>query len=103
MLKSLRWFRLLQECGIFCWLFFINVLKYKSKFYFPSRRRLFLALKLTTRIIGSDDMAEIKLELGRGGKKLCNINNVVTIINDITNFCCLDLKCSIMYCFATFC
>ena len=29
-------------------------------------------------------------------------NNVVTILNDVKDFCCFVLKCSIMLCFRNF-
>ena len=33
---------------------------------------------------------------GRGLEKFCKINNEVTMLNDKKDFCCLDLKCSVM-------
>ena len=42
-------------------------------------------------------MVRIKSE--QGGSN----NNVVTMLNDTKGFCCLDLKCSAMFCFTTFC
>ena len=36
-------------------------------------------------------------------EKFVKINNVVTVLNDMKDFCCLDLKCSAMFCFSTFC
>ena len=31
-----------------------------------------------------------------GLEKFCKINNEVTMLNDKKDFCCLDLKCSVM-------
>ena len=31
------------------------------------------------------------------GTKFCKINNVVTMLNDMKKFSCLDLKCSVMF------
>ena len=42
---------------------------------------------------------ENKTGAGRGLAKLCKINNVVTMLNDMKDFCWLDLKCSVMFCF----
>ena len=42
-----------------------------------------------------------KIETGRGLEKLCKINNVVAMLNEMKNFCCLDLKCSVMFCFTS--
>ena len=53
--------------------------------YYSIGFRLLLALKLTIRIIGTDDVVETKLERGEGMK----------------DFCCLDLKCSFMFCFTS--
>ena len=47
------------------------------------------------KIIGRRDMVGTKLEWGGGG----NNDNVVTMLNDMKDFCCLDLKCSAMFCF----
>ena len=44
-----------------------------------------------------------KIGAGRGLEKLCKISNVLTILNDVKDFCCLDLKSSLMFCFTTFC
>ena len=38
---------------------------------------------------------------GKGLEKFCKINSVVTMLNDLKNFCCLHLKCSVMFCFAS--
>ena len=41
-------------------------------------------------------MVGTKLEQGGGWKN----NDVVTMLNDMKDFCCLDLKCSVMmFCF----
>ena len=45
---------------------------------------LLLTLKLTIRIIGTGDMVGTKVEMGGG---------------DMKDFCCLDLKYSVMFCF----
>ena len=36
-------------------------------------------------------------------EKFCKINNVVMMLKDMKDFCCLDLKCSAVFCFTTFC
>ena len=36
--------------------------------------------------------------IGGVGKTLQN-NNVVTMLNDMKGFCCLDLQCSVIFCF----
>ena len=41
-------------------------------------------------------MVGIKLEQGWGWRNFCKINNVVTMLNDINDFCCLDLQCSVV-------
>ena len=46
-------------------------------------------------------MVGTKIETGRELEKKCKIKNVVTILNDIKVFCCLDLKCSVMFCFTS--
>ena len=33
----------------------------------------------------------------RGLEKVCKINNVVSELNDMKAFCCLDLKCSVCF------
>ena len=38
---------------------------------------------------------------GRGLAKFCKINNVVTMLNGMKVFCCLDLKYSFMFCFTS--
>ena len=45
-------------------------------------------------------MVGLKLERGKDWK---NFNNVVNVFNDMKDFCCLDLKCSVMSYFAIFC
>ena len=40
-------------------------------------------------------MAGIKLERG-GGWEIVKINTVVTMLNDKKDFCCLDLKYSVL-------
>ena len=35
----------------------------------------------------------VKIGAERGLENSCKINNVVTILNDMKNVCCLDLKC----------
>ena len=47
-------------------------------------------------------MVEIKSERGGSWKNVCKINNVVTKLNDMKHFCCLDLKCSVIFCFQLF-
>ena len=49
---------------------------------------LLLALKLAIRIIGRGDMVGIKMESGGSWKKVSKINNVVTMWNDMKDFCC---------------
>ena len=44
-----------------------------------------------------------KIGAGSELEKLCKINNMVTMPNDMKDFCCLDLKCPVMICFPTFC
>ena len=47
-----------------------------------------------------------KIEAGRELENFCKTNTVVTMLNDINDmkdFCCLDLKCSVMFRFTTFC
>ena len=39
-----------------------------------------------------------KIGAGRGLEKFCKINNVVTMLNDLKDFCCLDLEYSVMFC-----
>ena len=48
-----------------------------------------------------ESMVEIKLERGRGWKIFTNLINVTNVLNDMQDFCCLDLKCSVMICFTT--
>ena len=51
-------------------------------------------------------MVGIKLERGGGGggvEKFSKVNNEVNVFNDIKDFCCLNLKCSAMFCFTIFC
>ena len=43
-----------------------------------------------------------KIGAGRGLKKFSQINNVVTVLNDMKYFCCLDLKRSVKFYFTTF-
>ena len=31
-------------------------------------------------------------------ERFCKIDNVVTLLNDMKGFCCLDLKFSVMFC-----
>ena len=38
-----------------------------------------------------------KIVAGRGLEKFCKIDNVVTMLNDMKDFCCLDLKCSVLF------
>ena len=47
-------------------------------------------------------MVEIKLEQGEAWNVL-KMNNVVNIFNDVKDFCWLDLKCSVEFCFTIFC
>ena len=47
-------------------------------------------------------MVEIKLEQEEGWKVL-KMNNVVNIFNDVKDFCWLDLKCFVAFCFTVFC
>ena len=42
-----------------------------------------------------------KSRSGRGLAKFCKINSVVTMLNGMKDFCCLDLKCSFMFCFTS--
>ena len=38
---------------------------------------------------------------GEGVGRICKINNVVTMLNDMKDFGSLDLKCSGMFCFTS--
>ena len=55
---------------------------------------LFSAVKLFG-IIGWGDMVGIKSERGES-RKICKMNNVIIILNDMKYFCSLDLECSVM-------
>ena len=48
-------------------------------------------------------MVGIKLERRGGWKIFCEIDNEVNVVNDIKDFCCLNLKCSAVFCFTNFC
>ena len=53
---------------------------------------LFLALKLTIKIIGRVDMVGTKMELGGGWKKFAKLIMLI----DMKDFCCLNLKCYVV-------
>ena len=57
---------------------------------------LLLALEITIRIIIRGGMVGIKLERGGGWKNFCKIN-VVNMLNNMKDFCCLDLKYTIVF------
>ena len=42
-----------------------------------------------------------KIRAGWELKKLSKTDNVITLLNDIKDFCCLDLKRSVMFCFTS--
>ena len=62
---------------------------------------MLLALKLTIRIIARGDM--VGINSGSELEKFCKINNVVTMLNDMKDFSCIDLKCSVMFFFKSCC